>query len=1075
LAAVALGRSLFRSAGEERMAPAHRSIAEYLAARWLAHRVDKGGLPSGRVLNLLLGRDGRTVSGLRGTYAWLALHCRTARARLIDADPLTVVVYGDVKTMPVADKRNIAMRLQHEATAALMQLDEGVSQRLGDLADSALEDLFLEVLRSSQRDEDSQALVVLVVDILLYGEPVPSMAQPLLEVARDDSRWPRIRLHALRAWLDLVDDPEQKLALVEDIARDQVTDRDDELLGILLRSLYPRHLAPDALLRYLHIPKDSHLAGMYLLFWLYELPAIAPAEHVPALLDALARHPPYRARDPFEERMNAMVDKLLVRGVTLFGEQISDERLFEWLGIGADEYGNVGRSKDQADVLAQWFEQHPERYKGLLALCYDRCRGHKEALYAVHCLSMRFALAPIPIDLGRWHLDRAGIEQDEVLARGHLTEAADLLVRPRGGTHLSIEDLFHWGDLHPDRKRWLDPLLCHEIPDWRREQTDRASKREEKRKKDRARRTAFVTRLLAKIELGSAAPHVLHELAGVWMKRYSDIDGDTIEARFASYTDNGPQVHAAARAGFEHCLERTDLPSVQEIVDLSMQSKEHFIRLPCLLGIQLRWDRDASCLGVLSEGLLQRLIAFQITSSDSGGPPAWFADLRKKSPALMADVFAAYAVAALHSETDFVHGIHSLHHDAEFSEVASLSVARILTQFPTRARPAQLTHLENLLKAALRYAPQALVAIVDERLNMEDMDIAQSVYWRAAAMLLNPVKYQEQLWAYVGDSETRITALSTFLSERHTGFTSGMQLSAESVGRLIEALTPHAEVEWPRGGSGAVTPAMHRGDQVRALIATLGGIPTDDAHREIERLLTIPSLAKLKWHLERARYEQRQRQRENEFHHPSSVKVAEVFANRAPVSARDLASLVIDQLDQIAIDIRGENDDRYRPFWTEGTPNIPKHENPCRDSLLTLLKTKLDPLGIDCAAEGDYVSDKRADISVSYRSTFRLPIEIKRDSHPDLWTAMREQLAKQYTIDPRSGGYGLYVVLWFGEGGLPATIDGGKKPASAAELNARLEALLAPDIRQRIFVRVIDVSWPPKRAALRAKPRQQLN
>ena len=112
-----INRKLFRPEAEERVVPSHRSIAEYLAARWLARRIDGEGLPLGRVLNLLLGRDGRAVAGLRGLYAWLALHSQIAKPRLIESDPLTVVIYGDVKRMSLENKRSILDGLRREAEA----------------------------------------------------------------------------------------------------------------------------------------------------------------------------------------------------------------------------------------------------------------------------------------------------------------------------------------------------------------------------------------------------------------------------------------------------------------------------------------------------------------------------------------------------------------------------------------------------------------------------------------------------------------------------------------------------------------------------------------------------------------------------------------------------------------------------------------------------------------------------------------------------------------------------------------------------------------------------------------------
>ncbi|MFT3849011.1 MAG: hypothetical protein QM739_10090 [Propionivibrio sp.] len=92
-----------------------------------------------------------------------------------------------------------------------------------------------------------------------------------------------------------------------------------------------------------------------------------------------------------------------------------------------------------------------------------------------------------------------------------------------------------------------------------------------------------------------------------------------------------------------------------------------------------------------------------------------------------------------------------------------------------------------------------------------------------------------------------------------------------------------------------------------------------------------------------------------------------------------------------------------------------------------------------------------------------MPIEIKRDDNRELWRAARTQLMAQYASASKAWGYGIYLVLWFGRGDLPVARDGGKKPVSAAELQSRLESLLDPEERRRIFVRVLDVSWPETR------------
>jgi len=97
---------------------------------------------------------------------------------------------------------------------------------------------------------------------------------------------------------------------------------------------------------------------------------------------------------------------------------------------------------------------------------------------------------------------------------------------------------------------------------------------------------------------------------------------------------------------------------------------------------------------------------------------------------------------------------------------------------------------------------------------------------------------------------------------------------------------------------------------------------------------------------------------------------------------------------------------------------------------------------------------------ISYRNEFELPVEIKRDDNQSLWNAARLQLAPKYSISPKANGYGLYLVLWFGEGDIAKAEDGGKKPQTPEELQHRLEALLNTDERNYIHIRVLDVSWP---------------
>lgn len=1061
----AIGSKLFRPDGEERVVPSHRSIAEYLAARWLGRQICNG-LPLQRVLNLLLGADGGIVAGLRGLCGWLALHCLSARTCLIDADPLTVIVYGDVKPMTVTDKRRILAGLRREAEryTAFRQDTWMTAHFFGTLADAELRDDFLSILQATERDNVSQVLVDCVLDILTHGEAQPEFAPVLFNIVRDDTRWAAVRRSALKAWFKLLADSKDALHLLDDVTEGRVTDSDDELAGTLLRHLYPAHLDPKMLLRHLHKPKDPNLLGSYVMFWEHHLPRGIHLEHLLLLLDGLVDHPELRSRDPYEHHLGQTANILLVQGVTLYGDFITDDRLFAWLGIGSDKNGYFQRQKTERQAITDWLSARPERYNSLLALCFERCKQHEQPVHCLYRHIRRLHDAEPPADIGFWHFTQVDLTSNDRLAMEHFGRAVRTLIDGHGSSGLSLDLLEAWSAAHPERKDWLDLLLVSEIPDWRIEEAANRIAEKQKDAEDRHNLTISVIPHLSAIRAGTACVDLMNYLAGVWRNRFPDTPGETPIERFDNCFENSSEILNAAETGFRLCPERADLPTVKEVIDLCLEQREHFIRLPCLVGMELRWQDGPEEIENLSDESLRKMVAFRLTYGFYETPD-WFVYLVQQYASLVVEVLIAYASAALQAGKEHVDSIRSLEDDPKYRAVAIMAAPSLLESFPISTQTGQLHYLKILLKAALHYTPEILQPLIGIKLGIQDMDIAQQVYWHAAAMLLNPTQNEAALWHYVGESEMRIKYLSDFV-----GNSGGFHLPAGSLGRLIEGIAPHAELGWERNsGAHDITDARQRGNIVRSFINRLGATPTPDAAQEIERLLAQPALEKLHWLLESVRHQQKLHQRENQFRFLSPREVAQVLANQAPTSAADLAALTLDHLDDIARELRQENDDGFRAFWTETQPNKPKKENSCRDVLLPRLRARLHPLGIDCQPEVDYANDKRADIRLSYRTEFELPIEIKRDSNESLWTALRNQLIDQYVIAPKTGGHGIYLVLWFDGKKIPRTTDGRKKPLSPEELKTFLEAQLGPIERQRIFVRVLDVSWPVP-ASARATP-----
>jgi hypothetical protein len=124
------------------------------------------------------------------------------------------------------------------------------------------------------------------------------------------------------------------------------------------------------------------------------------------------------------------------------------------------------------------------------------------------------------------------------------------------------------------------------------------------------------------------------------------------------------------------------------------------------------------------------------------------------------------------------------------------------------------------------------------------------------------------------------------------------------------------------------------------------------------------------------------------------------------------------------------------------------------------MRAALAPRGVIVEPEGHMVADKRADITISVPG-HKIPVELKRDYHVDVWGAAETQLDRLYTRDPEASGYGIYCVLWFGSkrGSKMASHPTGKSaPKSAAEMEAMLIELVPADKRARIAIVVVDVS-----------------
>lgn len=1089
-----LQSKLFETPAQRRAVPVHRQIAEFLAAGYLAGLVDDG-LPVGRVLALITGHDGVVVSELRGLSAWLAAHSKPSRAEIIARDPLGAVLYGDASAFSPGEKRSVLDGLQREASAnprfvVTLQLDS----RLGDLVSCDMEEHCREILTAPSREDSWQSFMVILIEALRYADRLPRLAGPLMTLLRDDSWWPRIRIRAIEPFLRHRRNDEDACAeirvLTDDLYAGKVPDPDDALLGCLLSTLYPTAIPETEIMQYLRLPRRPNHCPEYEYFWVAHLPRKSTRDQLAVLLDELAeRYASLLSEDGTHGLhvffLRWLPSNLLARFLRLSGDDVNLARLFRWLGPAAHAGDwtydpDVGREESQD--IRRWLESRPGAWKALLVMGLRECSGRSECDHPYGfaiCMRneehRRLYGAPRPPDFGLWCVDQAIVAEDANAARWLLDESAQCLhsgcfdeglsrkvVSTRLAGHAGLRDEYdrrmaEFEARASDRsvsERRGHARLQDEQPDWH----------------------DHVKPYEGELRENAARPALLSELAKVYFGGYLNVRGSSPGERLNRLLAGDTSLVEAVLFAFRKTVERADLPSDRQILRLGTSNRTHHLAFPFMAGLEEITRTAPSGETDIDEERLRLALAIHYTvpmwptaRHPSDRPPRWFVWLLSNRPDVVADVLARSVLSKLRSRRESPAGLHELAHSPDHASVARLVSIPLLERFPVRCTSGQLSSLNHLLLAARRHCDvEPLRELIEQKHAHHGMNVAQRVHWLAAGLCIAPETYVDRLDSYVTGRERRIRFLAEAVTRQFD--LSGELRCCQSVPafrlliRLIGSSCRPYSLSADSDEGAMVTPEMNAADRVRDLIEQLAAVSTQDASHALEALSSDDDLRPWRSLLLDATYRQRAQRREAAFVYGDIAQVLATLDCGAPANAADLAALTLDHLHQVARNIRDGSTSDWRQYWNvdrHNRPQSPRPENACRDALLSDLRIGLLPLGVDVQPEGSYADDKRADIRVSC-GRYNVPVEVKRSSHRDLWSAVHSQLIARYARDPGTGGHGIYLVFWFGdkERYRPTPPETGSSPSSPAELQGLLKGTLSDDDLLKVRICVIDVAVP---------------
>lgn len=1122
----ALDSRLFRGPSTRRV-PAHRLVAEFLGARFLDERIRAcDGVTVRRVLSLLTGEDGIPLPDLRGLSAWLAAAHPWARASLIRADPVAVAFNGDASGFTAKERGDLFEGLERSPELARVWPS---AVALGALAEGRGRSAIRGLAASSSRSDARQHLVLRLLSGFsrmhharaeASGDPhahSDSDRVALLDTVRDPTWWSDVRRQALHALnLVLAGHPTRRATLgglLADIGRKRLPDERNELLGTLLDIMYPEDLPAAEVWDHLTASRHPH-HGTYRKFWM-GLADRSSDERIGELLDSLWDRASEVAPRLSDHRVADVVLKLLARGLDLFGNRMTVPAVHRWFDLV-----EVDLQRSRLVAAGSWKQggggHHTESEEAIEAWLRSRENVRFELV--------EFGLQERESEIGRVALDVTisrkflGREPPAGVRRWCLARAVELCgARPR-----IAEELARWAVR--DREDWPPPVPDDEVAravgdtpplrEWNRKRLEGKARREHEdveRKRRRAEeRRRFGKRRLARVEpvrrhakqlaVGRCPPALLHELAQVYfdgVAEHGPVNGPA--AALAVRLADDETLVEAALAGLRRLPEREDLPDLTEIAKLHEKRRLSYLVLPFLAGLAEDERAGVDPLARMGKPGRRRALGYHLVSglpskrySSGGGPPVerdarppWYLRALESHPGAVADAFSAVQRARVRAKDPPDRHLYDLALDPAYGRVRPAVAERMLSVFPTRCTKPQVESLRLVLWAATGAGgmPTArLREVVLRRLERRGVDVAQRAQWLGAGLCVAKDECLPLLADFLATGgEARVRHVVDFFvshDPRRRGSISLEEWRDDELAGLIRSLGGRVRrFDAPTNGGfleDEDAARMKFQPVLASWIRTLAGRTSDEAADALESLASDPVLGPWRTEIVEAREDQAMERRIAGRETLTLEQVQHALQGRAPASAADLAALSLDTLERLADHIRNGPTSDWRQYWHRDPesriPVKPQHENDCRDMLLSDLVRMLRPYNVDARPGSRYADDARADIRVAFGPGLAIPVEIRKNSHRDIWRAVDEQLVAQYVPAPESGGYGIYLVFWFGPDYMTVVPPRGRLPATPAKLKERLEEQLAPGIRRRIGIVVIDVSRSGRYAGDRDVP-----
>jgi hypothetical protein len=254
------GSELFESFTEGKVRFEDRSIAAFLAAKWLVDALTSRAINSGQLITLLYAdpKASEVVPSLRSLAGWLAAMSLDARNQLLERSPNLLLSDDYPSELSNNSMASLWEWMKSEFGHRKWFDRKAYESNAGKLVcDAVIKDVG-NVL--GNRDKYGRDLQIFALEILLRGQ-VKSYGNLLLQLILDQNEDEMLRCYSLRALTQI--NPEKIVEIRPLLEEPSTVDDDLDVLGTALFYLYPDYLSVDEVLRQLQRTKRGNSYGMF--------------------------------------------------------------------------------------------------------------------------------------------------------------------------------------------------------------------------------------------------------------------------------------------------------------------------------------------------------------------------------------------------------------------------------------------------------------------------------------------------------------------------------------------------------------------------------------------------------------------------------------------------------------------------------------------------------------------------------------------------------------------------------------------------------------------------------------------